>query len=156
MGTTKSQDERYCVKMAEQLGWTVDRSTASHNGYRFTKKNTHIWKIRDGFQVADLVDGNFTNHRPQSCLKNALTTKGVGMAYYVIEKLVCTKEPDQNNKLNSGEYQWKLFSDFQFHDYASAVSYDNDSVTPKPGANRRVALLEESGELICAWSGRQG
>jgi len=33
---------------------------------------THIWTIRDGWQVAELIDGHFQNHRPQEELSEAL------------------------------------------------------------------------------------
>jgi len=39
---------------------------------RFTKGTRNIWKIRDGYQTADLIGGRYTNHMPFSELQNAL------------------------------------------------------------------------------------
>lgn len=34
------------------------------NPVSFQYGNTHIWQIRSGYQIADLIDGKFCNHRP--------------------------------------------------------------------------------------------
>ena len=38
----------------------------------FVKENRRIWKIREGWQTADLVDGKYCNHFPMADLVDAL------------------------------------------------------------------------------------
>lgn len=35
-----------------------------HFPVSFVKGTKHIWKIRNGWQTADLIDGSFCNHKP--------------------------------------------------------------------------------------------
>lgn len=73
------EDERN-VELAEKLGFTVDRSTQTHNGISFSKGRIRIWKILGGWQVADIYPregGNpkvnyYQNHRPVGGLAFAL------------------------------------------------------------------------------------
>lgn len=36
-----------------------------HNSIRFIKGQIHIWLCKDGWQVAELIDGQYLNHRGQ-------------------------------------------------------------------------------------------
>lgn len=56
----------------EKHGWKVDKSRMHHNGPSFHKGDTHIWKIRGGWQVADLIDDRYQNHRPVGGIMYAL------------------------------------------------------------------------------------
>jgi hypothetical protein len=68
------------VELAESLGWTVDWSTRYQRGLTFRRGVTSIWQIRlrgaIGWQVADLLDGYYCNHRPQEKLETALKLEG--------------------------------------------------------------------------------
>ena len=59
-------------------GWDIDISTMNHNGPKFTKDTTHLWKIHDGWQCADLLDGNYQNHRPYENVVKAMETESNG------------------------------------------------------------------------------
>ncbi len=64
------------VELAESLGFEVDKSEAIRNGYSFRRGDTHIWQFCNGWQVADLIDGYYRNHRPESSLSAALLSEG--------------------------------------------------------------------------------
>lgn len=57
---------------AKELGFMVTGDVDRGDSLTFRKSNTVIWRIRDGWQVADLVSGYYKNHRPCSTLKEAL------------------------------------------------------------------------------------
>ncbi len=74
-----STENEALADMAKNHGWKVDDSRLYHQGLMFNKGNTHIWhcvNVRvslDGrakpttpliWQVADLIDGSYSNHRP--------------------------------------------------------------------------------------------
>jgi len=44
----------------------------STDGVKLQAGNLHIWKIRDGWQTAELIDGLFANHKTFSDLIDAL------------------------------------------------------------------------------------
>lgn len=67
------------IKAAEENGWTVDLSKVTHNGPMFSKDSIHIWRIRDGWQCAQLVNGHYANHKPTTDLVNFLTTHKGGL-----------------------------------------------------------------------------
>ncbi len=67
------------VKLAEKLGFTVDRSSQYERGIGFKKGRINIWQFRRGWQVADLYRHDddpefdyYQNHRPVGDLKYAL------------------------------------------------------------------------------------
>ena len=67
------------VKLAEILGYTVDRSAQYDRGISFKKGRIHIWQFVRGWQVADAFphpdDPEFDyyqNHRPVGSLRYAL------------------------------------------------------------------------------------
>ena len=62
-------------KIATKNGWTIDKSTLHHNGPRFTKNSTEIWKIKKGWQCADLIDDHYCNHRPNNSLTTLLESQ---------------------------------------------------------------------------------
>jgi hypothetical protein len=65
-GNVPLEYERYesAFIVAVKNGWEIDVSSMNHNGPHFSKNGMHIWKIRDGWQCADLEDGVYKNHRP--------------------------------------------------------------------------------------------
>ena len=83
------------IKLAESLGWEVDLSRIDSVGPMFKKGNTVIWKfgrlnvnkhVGDSenvpgyfikWQVADIIDGRYCNHRPCNTLEEALTKEDV-------------------------------------------------------------------------------
>lgn len=60
------------AELAESLGWAVDDSRILEIGLTFSKGTKRVWPIRDGWQVADLIDGRYCNHNPVSNLEIAL------------------------------------------------------------------------------------
>jgi hypothetical protein len=44
----------------------------------FKKFKKHIWKVKDGWMCADLINGNFTNHRRYPDVKIALENERFG------------------------------------------------------------------------------
>lgn len=64
------------IEIAEQNGWTVDLSRVHHNGPMFTLGPITVWKIREGWQCADMVDGHYRNHRSSTNLVSILEKKG--------------------------------------------------------------------------------
>lgn len=71
-----------CKELAAEMGF-VD--TSHRRATQFQKGEIHIWRIREGWQCADLVAGlcpdfpkarNFCNHRPYADLETALRTEG--------------------------------------------------------------------------------
>lgn len=63
------------VEFAKKYGfetkWSVEK------GYSFQRGNTKIWPCADCWQVADLIEGYFKNHRPSKSLKEALEKEGL-------------------------------------------------------------------------------
>ena len=54
---------------AESLGFTADpgkhgfwKPEIPNDPYSFIKGNKHVWRIRDGWRVAKIVNGMFTSH----------------------------------------------------------------------------------------------
>lgn len=59
------------VALAAKLGYEVTRS--HKYGHRFQKGGRRIWSLYQGWQSADLVDGQYINHKPYQHLEGALT-----------------------------------------------------------------------------------
>lgn len=58
---------------AKELGFEPEvRNGHPNNGHSFVKGEAHVWLIREGWRVADLVDGYYKNHRTYPTLKEAL------------------------------------------------------------------------------------
>lgn len=70
------REDEQNVELAESLGWTIDRSTCTQRGITFRRGHTSIWAIRRGWQVADLINGYYCNHRPEGRLEDALNKEG--------------------------------------------------------------------------------
>ncbi len=49
------------IDLAMNHGYTVTLSP--QKGVRLERGNRVIWKIRFGWQTADIIDGKFTNHK---------------------------------------------------------------------------------------------
>ena len=62
-------------EVALNNGWTVDKSQMNHCGPKFTKGTVCVWKIRNGWQCADLIDGMYCKHRTYNELINALESE---------------------------------------------------------------------------------
>lgn len=63
------------IRIAESLGWSVDNSRLKHSGPLFQKGSVHLWRIRSGWQCADLVEGHYRNHRPHLDLVHLLQSE---------------------------------------------------------------------------------
>lgn len=57
-------------ELAQLLGFTMIRS--KQVGDRFRRKNRYIWGVHNGWQTADLVKSQYTNHQKYRSLKDAL------------------------------------------------------------------------------------
>ena len=62
---------------AESLGYTPTEPTSGssvENGgnYTFNKGNVSVWRIRDGWQTAQLISSHYKNHKKFDSLKDAL------------------------------------------------------------------------------------
>ena len=85
-GEKYSEDNEKLAALATQLGWEVDDSRLYERGLIFKKGATRVWHCvscipKDHitsdliWQVADVIDGRYCNHRPYNDgdLKKALT-----------------------------------------------------------------------------------
>lgn len=61
-------------KIAESYGYTVeDKVECGVTWYAaFLKGTRRIWRTREGFQTADLVDDLYSNHKPFTKFEDAL------------------------------------------------------------------------------------
>lgn len=60
------------IKEAAAAGWYADLSNYNRVGVILVLGTTQLWRIRDGWQCADIVDGYFVRHRPYRTLTEAL------------------------------------------------------------------------------------
>lgn len=58
--------------VARNLSWSIDEKDIQRNGPVFIKNLKYIWKIRYGWQCADLIAGHFKNHRQYDNVISAL------------------------------------------------------------------------------------
>ena len=77
-----TREDLKIISIAESLGWTPEFSQADVMFDRMTPKrfpmecvsfikgNIHTWKCKKYWQVADLIKGNFCNHRPEESIEN--------------------------------------------------------------------------------------
>jgi len=63
------------IDCAKENEWEVDCSKLKQNGPMFKKDEIEIWKIRDSWQCADLLDGHYQNHRPYKQIFEALRSE---------------------------------------------------------------------------------
>lgn len=64
------------IRYAKSQGWVEVKPTLlTFQGRSFRKGVTRIWEIRRGWQVADLIDGYYVNHRPTDTLTSAVDNK---------------------------------------------------------------------------------
>lgn len=84
---TNNWNKREDLKMAEYAkskGWTIEfheqdilygRFDPPHFGLSFRRDNIHVCAVRDGWRVADIINGYYSNHRTYQSLKEALDEK---------------------------------------------------------------------------------
>ena len=63
------------IDCAKENDWEVDCSKLKENGPKFKKDEVEIWKISDGWQCADMLDGRYQNHRPYKLIFEALNNE---------------------------------------------------------------------------------
>ena len=62
--------------LAISLGYKLKkrrRETADTERSSFFKGNRHVWKVREGWQTANLIDGQWRDHKKFADLEEALT-----------------------------------------------------------------------------------
>lgn len=63
------------IDCAKENGWDIDCSNLKERGPRFKKDEIEIWKVKEGWQCADLLDGFYKNHRPYKLIFEALNNE---------------------------------------------------------------------------------
>lgn len=77
-GEIYSEENERIADLATSLGWKVDDYRLHEMGLMFVKQFTVVWhcvSIKYGgliWQVADVVNGEFRNHRPSRNIEHAL------------------------------------------------------------------------------------
>ena len=75
------EHRRKIIRLMVANGWIIkyDQKDIDHNRqdnphyrYSFSKGIVHTWQIRNGWQVADLIDNHYCNHRPITCCTELL------------------------------------------------------------------------------------
>ena len=73
-----SEENEKLADLAISLGWKVDDYQLYKVGLMFNKGFTMVWRCVSAkhgglvWQVADIINGRFCNHRPEQNLENAL------------------------------------------------------------------------------------
>lgn len=74
------RDDLRLKPYAEHLGFSALTNSISdvavpQNGYSFERDNTRVWATGDGWQVADVINDKFSNHRKYASLLAALSVE---------------------------------------------------------------------------------
>ena len=84
------------MAVAKKYGWVHEPNT---DRLTFSKDNIHIWQTKpDGWQVADLIDGEFKNHRPARNILAAMSNEA-GTPYLDVHALL-------DEELGIGDYEY--------------------------------------------------
>jgi hypothetical protein len=59
------------VALGEELGYEHSRDV--HRGSRFQRGERRVWSTYSGWQTADIINGEYTNHKHYTNLSEALS-----------------------------------------------------------------------------------
>lgn len=100
------RDDIEIKEYAERLGYeaTVDKQGfwkpgVPNNPYSYVKGNVHVWKVRDGWRIARLVDGKFTDHVTRDDVTLALNTAETMVEPMGIQELEHTESRDEETAI---------------------------------------------------------